>query len=115
MAGSFLPGAKRRCRVKDIDTAIAYGPGLRWALLGPFLNLALSGGPGGIAHVLEHLGPPMDEWAKDLGEASFLNNIPAIAEGVSNELEERHLKDIGEERERVLLELLALKQSSHLP
>lgn len=25
--------------VKDIDTAIANGPGLRWALLGPFLNL----------------------------------------------------------------------------
>jgi 3-hydroxyacyl-CoA dehydrogenase len=32
----------------DIDAAIAHGPGLRWALLGPFLNLDLSGGPGGI-------------------------------------------------------------------
>ena len=25
--------------VEDVDTAIAHGPGLRWALLGPFLNL----------------------------------------------------------------------------
>jgi hypothetical protein len=31
--------------------------GLRWALLGPFVNLHLSGGAGGISHVLEHLGP----------------------------------------------------------
>ena len=37
--------------VEDVDTAIAHGPGLRWALLGPFLNLHMSGGPGGIAHV----------------------------------------------------------------
>jgi 3-hydroxyacyl-CoA dehydrogenase len=34
--------------VSDIDTAIAYGPGLRWALMGPFVNLHLSGGEGGM-------------------------------------------------------------------
>jgi len=54
--------------VEDVDTAIAHGPGLRWALLGPFLNLHLSGGAGGIAHVLEHLGPPIESWWRDLGE-----------------------------------------------
>ena len=47
--------------VADIDTAISHGPGLRWAVLGPFVNQHLSGGPGGIAHNLEHLGPPT-EW-----------------------------------------------------
>ena len=26
--------------VSEVDTAIAHGPGLRWALLGPFLDLA---------------------------------------------------------------------------
>src|SRR5258707_2405823 len=35
--------------VEDVDAAIAHGPGLRWALLGPFLNMHLSGGAGGIA------------------------------------------------------------------
>ncbi|HRO15487.1 MAG TPA: 3-hydroxyacyl-CoA dehydrogenase NAD-binding domain-containing protein [Paracoccus sp. (in: a-proteobacteria)] len=44
--------------VVDIDAAIAHGPGLRWALLGPFLNLHLSGGEGGIAHVLNHISAP---------------------------------------------------------
>ena len=32
--------------VADIDAAIANGPGLRWAVLGPFVNQHLSGGPG---------------------------------------------------------------------
>ncbi|MBV9756022.1 MAG: 3-hydroxyacyl-CoA dehydrogenase, partial [Alphaproteobacteria bacterium] len=39
--------------VADIDAAIAHGPGLRWALLGPLLNLHLAGGPGGIAALYE--------------------------------------------------------------
>jgi len=38
--------------VEDVDTAVAHGPGLRCALLGPFLNMHLSGGARGIAHVL---------------------------------------------------------------
>jgi carnitine 3-dehydrogenase len=54
--------------VEEIDTAIAYGPGLRWALLGPFLNLHLSGGAGGITHVLEHLGPSMESYWRDFGQ-----------------------------------------------
>ena len=33
--------------VADIDTAISSGPGLRWALLGPFATQHLSGGDGG--------------------------------------------------------------------
>ena len=32
--------------VADIDTAISQGPGLRWAVLGPFVNQHLSGGAG---------------------------------------------------------------------
>ena len=35
--------------VADIDTAISQGPGLRWAVLGPFANKHLSGGPGGLS------------------------------------------------------------------
>ena len=37
--------------VAAIDTVIAHGPGPRWALLGPFMTLHLSGGSGGIGHV----------------------------------------------------------------
>ncbi len=57
------------CTVADIDQAISSGPGLRWALLGPFVTQHLSGGAGGLEHVLEHLGPPMVEWWERLPHA----------------------------------------------
>jgi hypothetical protein len=54
-----------------LDTAIAHGPGLRWALLGPFFNLHLSGGAGGFAHMLDHLGPPTEAMWRDLGHVTL--------------------------------------------
>jgi carnitine 3-dehydrogenase len=52
--------------VTDIDAVITNGPGLRWAVVCPFASQHLSGGSGGIAHTIEHLGPPMVEWWQDL-------------------------------------------------
>ncbi|MEE8554637.1 MAG: 3-hydroxyacyl-CoA dehydrogenase NAD-binding domain-containing protein, partial [bacterium] len=43
--------------VEDVDKAIAYGPGLRWALMGPHQIFHLAGGPGGMGNFLEHFGP----------------------------------------------------------
>jgi carnitine 3-dehydrogenase len=57
--------------VEDVDIAIESGPGLRWALTGPFVNMALSGGAGGIRHVLDHLGPPMEAWWELLGKTKL--------------------------------------------
>jgi len=102
--------------VSDIDTAIAHGPGLRWALLGPFLNLHLSGGEGGIKHVLEHLGAPIEEWWEDLGEVEFSAELIAkFSEGVNDELQgAQRLEDIVAERDDILLTLLSLKEKSGL-
>lgn len=52
----------------DVDAAIAYGPGLRWALMGPHALHALAGGEGGLRHLLEHIGPGIDAWWQTLGE-----------------------------------------------
>src|SRR5882762_9125467 len=52
----------------------------------PFLNLHLSGGTGGIAHVLEHLGPPMESWWHDLGNVTLSEELNgAVARGVAEE------------------------------
>src|SRR5258707_9409836 len=103
--------------ISEVDTAVAHGPGLRWALLGPFLNLHLSGGPGGIAHVLEHLGPPMESWWDDLGTVALsteLNN--QVAEGVANELAGIDLAVLTSQRDALLLGLLEQKaKASQLP
>jgi carnitine 3-dehydrogenase len=96
--------------VEDVDTAIAYGPGLRWALLGPFLNMHLSGGAGGIAHVLEHLGPPIESWWRDLGHVTLSEELnAAISRGVTEELGSADLARLTSQRDDVLLALLQLK------
>ena len=49
----------------EIDDAIRYGPGLRWAILGTCMNYHLAGGEGGMAHMLEQFGPALDlPWAR---------------------------------------------------
>lgn len=103
--------------VADLDTAIAYGPGLRWALLGPLLNLHLSGGEGGIAYALEHLGPAIESWWNDLGEVS-LSQAPrnSLIVGVDQELEPLSRSELVRQRDDVLVSLLALKaKASALP
>jgi carnitine 3-dehydrogenase len=102
--------------VADIDTAIAHGPGLRWAILGPFLNQHLSGGAGGLAHTLEHLGPPMEAWWQDLGTVTLTPDLVTdLVRGVEQELAGQDQDDIMQERDRVLDTLLTAKQQARLP
>lgn len=96
--------------VSDIDAAISHGPGLRWALLGPFLNLHLSGGQGGIQHLLEHLGPPMQEWWADLGQVDLSPELnQKLVQGTNESLAGANLNDMVAQRNDVLLALLQLK------
>ncbi|WP_430297539.1 3-hydroxyacyl-CoA dehydrogenase NAD-binding domain-containing protein [Sinomonas sp. B1-1] len=96
--------------VADIDTAISYGPGLRWALMGPFLTMHAGGGDGGITHFLEHLGPAMRDWARDLGEYPETDEyVSTMAEGVEDELAGHDWAAALAARDRLLLGLLAAK------
>jgi 3-hydroxyacyl-CoA dehydrogenase len=102
--------------VADIDTAIAHGPGLRWAVLGPFLNQHLSGGPGGIAHILEHLGPPTEAWWRDLGRVTLTPELVAkLVAGVNDELAGVDPAELVARRDAVLNALLAAKTRADLP
>jgi carnitine 3-dehydrogenase len=101
----------------DVDAAIAHGPGLRWALMGPCLLNHLSGGPGGIRHTLGHLGPLIQAMWDDLGAPTV---SPALAEvlaaGIEDELAGRSLPEVVAERDAVLVELVARKrQATALP
>jgi carnitine 3-dehydrogenase len=101
--------------VADIDTAIAHGPGLRWAVLGPFANQHLSGGPGGIAHVLEHLGPPTEAWWRDLGQVTLTPELVAkLVAGVDEELAGVDPAELIARRDAVLTALLDAKARTDL-
>ncbi|NMH98434.1 3-hydroxyacyl-CoA dehydrogenase [Pseudonocardia sp. K10HN5] len=102
--------------VADIDTAITHGPGLRWAVLGPFLTQHLSGGPGGIAHVLEHLGPPTEAWWRDLGQVTLTRElVETLVAGVDEELAGIDRAELVAHRDAVLTALLAAKARTELP
>lgn len=95
--------------VTDLDLAISSGPGLRWALLGPFATQHLSGGPGGLEHVLEHLGPPMVEWWADLGSPELTPGlVDTLVAGVREELGGRD-EEVLAARDQALRELLGIK------
>jgi 3-hydroxyacyl-CoA dehydrogenase len=99
--------------VADVDTAIQYGPGLRWAIMGPFLNCEAGGGSGGITHFLEHLGPAIRDWCRDLGDYPETDDyIPTMADGVRAELAGRDWQDVLAARDRLLLEILAAKRTA---
>jgi 3-hydroxyacyl-CoA dehydrogenase len=103
--------------VEDIDTAIAHGPGLRWALLGPFLNLHLSGGAGGLRHVMDHLGPPIESWWADMRAVKIDEDLKTkIVAGGEEELTGKSMAEITADRDRVLLELMRMKaEAEKLP
>ena len=96
--------------VADIDDAIAHGPGLRWALMGPFLNLHLSGGAGGIGHLLDHLGGPIESWWQDLGAPTMHADLKAkVAQGVAEALAGRSEAELAQARDHLLMDLMAAK------
>ncbi len=99
--------------VRDIDVAISQGPGLRWALLGPFMNLHLSGGQGGIEHLLDHLGGPIEDWWKDLGAPSMTPELKRkVAEQMREVLATADEARFVPERDRLLLDVIAAKKES---
>jgi carnitine 3-dehydrogenase len=99
--------------VEDLDTAISQGPGLRWALLGPFLNLHLSGGAGGLQHFLEHIGPPTESWWNDLGHVHLTPEIIVkLVAGTNAELAPHDIRKMVAERDDILVKLLTLKAAA---
>ena len=54
------------CSVEDVDKAVCFGPGLRFALMGPNLTYHLGGGPHGIQGLLKHVGPSIELWWGDM-------------------------------------------------
>jgi 3-hydroxyacyl-CoA dehydrogenase len=99
--------------VADVDAAISEGPGLRWALMGPHLTFHLAGGAGGMTQFLEQLGPPLESWWNDLGHPSLSPEVGrALTEGVAAEAGGRDIATLAAERDRFLIDLLALKKGS---
>jgi carnitine 3-dehydrogenase len=99
--------------VADADAAITYGPGLRWALMGPHLTFHLAGGEGGMAHFMSHLGAgPVQSWMDDLGAPRLTAPVQQmIIEGVAAEAGSRSIAELQQWRDRKLIEILKTSAS----
>ncbi|MGF7161858.1 3-hydroxyacyl-CoA dehydrogenase [Rhodoligotrophos appendicifer] len=94
--------------VDDVDAAIAHGPGLRWAAMGPHLTFHLAGGRGGMAHFFDHLGPAIERWWADLGTVEITPELrDQMVRGVNDEIGTRSFEDLVAERDEKLLGVLA--------
>jgi len=94
--------------VADVDAAIADGPGLRWAIMGPHLTFHLGGGEGGMAHFVDHIGPPMTRWWETMGSPALTPEVKALlVEGVDEEMGDRDYQTLTRERDEKLVRVLA--------
>lgn len=101
--------------VADIDRAIAYGPGLRWALIGPHLTYHLGGGAGGYAHYLDHLGPTQEARWQDLGTTPLTPQVKALlVRGVEAELVDQDQSTLVARRDAALAAILKIKKTHGL-
>jgi carnitine 3-dehydrogenase len=62
--------------VEEIDDAIRYGAGLRWAAMGTFLTYRLAGGEAGMRHFMAQFGPALQlPW-------THLTDVPDLTDGL---------------------------------
>jgi 3-hydroxyacyl-CoA dehydrogenase len=94
--------------VEDIDRALRYGPGLRWAFMGPFETYHLAGGKGGIRHYFEHLGRSQAARWASLGTPAMGPELEArVIAGVERMTAGATIDDLEARRDRALKALAA--------
>ncbi len=95
---------------EEIDLAITYGAGLRWALMGPFLTFHLAGGNQGMRHMLQQFGPTLKlPWTK-LEAPELTNELKEkIIKGCEEQAGEKTINDLKNERDEFLVNLYDLR------
>jgi carnitine 3-dehydrogenase len=96
--------------VADSDDAVSWGPGLRWGVMGPNLLWHLGGGQGGIQHFMDTLMPGMAAGWSALEAPEFTPELQdEIVKGVLEEAGGRSIDELADERDAMLLGLLAVR------
>jgi carnitine 3-dehydrogenase len=99
--------------VEDVDRAISYGPGLRWAVMGPHLIYHLGGGDAGIKGHVSHLTATKEGMLRDL--AAWTTFPPDTADvlyaGIQAEAGGKTIGELQTERDEALVAVVkALKK-----
>jgi 3-hydroxyacyl-CoA dehydrogenase len=96
--------------VADADAAVSWGPGLRWALMGPSLQYHVSGGAGGIQHFLEGVFEGLLPVFKTLGDPKITSELKSrLADGTLKEAGSRSIEQLTKGENEQLVALLKLR------
>jgi 3-hydroxyacyl-CoA dehydrogenase len=97
----------------DVDTALCWGPGLRWGVMGNMMLNHLGGGPGGIEHFFQQFTGPMTAWWKTLGSPVLTPEVQKkLIDSVHAEVGSRTIEELEAERDEVLLGLIELRKGA---
>jgi 3-hydroxyacyl-CoA dehydrogenase len=95
----------------DVDTALCWGPGLRWGVMGNMMLNHLGGGPGGVEHFFQQFAGPMTAWWKTLGSPVLTPEVQKkLIDSVHAEVGSRTIEELEAERDETLLGLLELRR-----
>ena len=96
---------------KDLDDAITYGPGMRWALMGTFLTFHLAGGESGMKHMLDQFGPALKlPWTK-LKSPELNDKLKQkIINGTALQSKNLSIDKLSNIRDNFLIDLIELKK-----
>ena len=96
----------------ELDAAIVYGPGLRWAFMGACLTFHLAGGDAGMEDFMKQFGPALKlPWTR-LAAPELSNELIArMAEGTRRQADGRTVKELERLRDDCLVAIMqALKR-----
>jgi len=98
----------------DVDSALSWGPGLRWGVMGNMMLNHLAGGPGGIEHFFEQFAGPLTASWKSLGSPVLTPEMQRkLIDSVNAEVGSRTVEELEAERDELLLGLLELRDRHH--
>ena len=96
--------------VADADTAVCWGPGLRWGVMGPTQLFHLGGGQGGIEHFFDQFTGPMTAWWSVLGNPTITPELRrVVVDGVTAQARGRSIAQLAADRDAMLMGLLAVR------
>jgi 3-hydroxyacyl-CoA dehydrogenase len=100
--------------VEESDTAVSYGPGLRWGVMGQSLQWHLGGGAGGINYFMEQLMDPLAAMMKTLGNPQVTPELKqTIVDGVMREAAGHSVDELAREENEVIIGLLRLRANGN--
>ncbi len=98
---------------EEIDDAIRFGFGLRWAQMGTFETYRIAGGEGGMRHFMAQFGPALKwPWTKLMDTPELTDDlIDTIADQSDAQAGDRSIRDLAQERDRNLVAILSALES----